>query len=189
MKAKPPFRSDVPWVKRQEIPDAQVLDAADQYADAYRRLAADPSGVLLPLINLGAVAVELYLKSLSAEQKEVADDLVPSISRVYASPAVSGSEGHRLTRQFEAIPDDVQNVLVEAYEAHPKQVLGADLSSVLTGLEGALMASRYPFECGKDVTRYDLDHLGHLTEFLANFVRNLAPTVRIAWKTRGPTTR
>ncbi len=50
MKKRPQSRGNVPWSKRQEIPDAQVLDAADQYEEARKLLAKQPpgSGVLLP---------------------------------------------------------------------------------------------------------------------------------------------
>ena len=57
-----------PWRKRQEIPNAQVRDAAEQYEAARKLLTQPPgSGILLPLMNVAAVAIELYLKSLSAK--------------------------------------------------------------------------------------------------------------------------
>ena|ERR1051325_693676 len=61
--------SKTPWKKRREIPDPQVQDAAEQYDDARQLLQQQPpgSGVLLPLLNMAAVAVELFLKSLSSE--------------------------------------------------------------------------------------------------------------------------
>jgi len=44
------------WRKRQEIPDAQVRDAADQFEAARKVLDAQPpgSGILLPLMNTAA---------------------------------------------------------------------------------------------------------------------------------------
>ena len=45
-------------------PDSQIRAAADQYEAARQRLDMAPpgAGVVLPLINTAAVAVELYLK-------------------------------------------------------------------------------------------------------------------------------
>lgn len=63
MKKKLPIRDDAPWTKRQEIPDPQVLDAADQYEEACRILAGQASGILFPLMNVASMAVELYLIS------------------------------------------------------------------------------------------------------------------------------
>ena len=84
MKKKSQSREDVPWSKRQDIPDPQILDAADQY-EAARKLLAEQlpgSGVLLPLMNTATVAVELYLKCLSAELIHIEDEQVPKVSRV-----------------------------------------------------------------------------------------------------------
>jgi hypothetical protein len=91
MKKRPQSREDVPWSKRQEIPAPQVLDAADQYEKACKLLVEQPpgSGVLLPLTNTAAMAVELYLKCLFAELMHVEDELMPEVSRVYAAPAIT----------------------------------------------------------------------------------------------------
>ena len=76
MTKRPQSRADAPWIKRQEIPDSQILDVADQYAQAFKLLAEQPlgSGIALPMMNSAAMAVELYLKSLSAELIYVEDD-------------------------------------------------------------------------------------------------------------------
>src|SRR5690349_8739778 len=98
MKKRSPSRRDVPWSKRQEIPDPQVLDAADQYEEARKLLAKQPpgSGLLLPLMNTAAVAVELYLKCLSAELIYIEDEHMPEVSRVYAAPTIASGHGHGL---------------------------------------------------------------------------------------------
>jgi hypothetical protein len=66
-----------PWKKRREIPDMQVLDAAEQYDDASRLLDAQGAGagVLLPLMNAAIISVELFLKSLSSESVFVRIDI------------------------------------------------------------------------------------------------------------------
>lgn len=189
MKKKPPARHDVPWTRRQKIPDPQVLDAADQYEQARKLLAEHPpgKGVLLPLMNTAAMAVELYLKCLSAELIHVEDEQMPDVSRVYAAPAITSGQGHGLVGLLDAMPPDVRRSLIDAFEAELRPRWNKDLQSVLTQLEGALMATRYPFEHGIDITRYNLGHLMGLADFLCRFARSVPRTDRIEWK-RGGTT-
>ena len=47
MKKRPQSRRDVPWSKRQEIPDPQILDAADQYEATRSLLAEQPPPIHL----------------------------------------------------------------------------------------------------------------------------------------------
>ncbi len=182
MKKKPPVRDDAPWVMRQEIPDPQILDAASQYAQARRVLAAQTSGVLLPLMNVASMAVELYLKALSAETIHVKDELMPEVSRVYAAPAITSSQGHGLVALLNAMPDDIRTALLAAFDAELRPAWGTDLRNGLEEIEGVFMSSRYPFEHGFDITRYSLDHLVRMVEFLARFVGRLPATDRIVWK-------
>ena len=177
MKKRPQSREDVPWSKRQEIPDPQILDAANQYEEARKLLAEQPpgSGVLLPLMNTAAIAVELYLKCLSAELIHVKDEQMPEGSRVYAEPA---RPGHNLVALLDAMPPDVRCSLINAFRSRWNK----DLQRVLTELEGAFLATRYPFERGIDITRYNLEDLMGLADFLGRFARNVPPTDRIEWK-------
>ena len=180
MKKRPQSREDVPWSKRQEIPDPQVLDAADQYEEARKLLAEQPpgSGVLLPLMNTAAIAVELYLKCLSAELIHVEDEQMPEGSRVYAKPARRGRRGHNLVALLGAMPPDVRCSLINAFRSRWNK----DLQRVLKELEGAILATRYPFECGIDITCYNLEYLMGLADFLGRFARSVPPTDRIEWK-------
>ena len=84
---------------RQEIPDPQILDAANQYESARRLLSAQPpgSGLVWPLLNTASVAIELYLKCLSAEK--VYTDAGEGWSKVSAKPEY----GHVLTRLLDAL--------------------------------------------------------------------------------------
>ena len=133
MKKRPQSRGDVPWSKRQEIPDLQVLDAADQYEEARKLLKEQPpgSGVLLPLMNTAAMAVELYLKCLSAELIYVEDEQMPEASRVYAAPAITSEQGHNLVALFNVIPSDVRCSLINAFDAEFGALWNKDLQSVL----------------------------------------------------------
>ena len=183
MKKKPPVRDDVPWTKRQEIPDPQILDAADQYEQACRVLAGQASSVFLPLMNVASMAVELYLKALSAEMIHVEDDLMPEVSRVYATPAIISKQGHGLVGLLNAMPDDVRTAFLAAFDAELKPTWRTDLQTVLQGLEGVLMSSRYPFEHGIDITKYNPGHLVGLAGFLRRFVKTLSVTRRIVPRT------
>lgn len=177
MKKKPPVRDDVPWVKRQEIPDPQILGAASQYAQACRVLVPQ-TGVLLPLMNVAVMAVELYLKALSAEMIHVKDELMPDVSRVYAEPR----HGHELVPLLDVIPDDVRTELFDAFEAELGRTWGVDLGNVLKEFDGALISSRYPFEYGVDITEYNSGRLVRMVEFLSRFVERLLPREYIVWK-------
>lgn len=94
--------TDQPWTKRQEIPDAQIREAADQFEAARRLLAEQPrgGGVLLPLMNTAAMAIELYLKCLSAELEFTAinDDIGGYM--VTSAP----KRGHALVALLDHIP-------------------------------------------------------------------------------------
>jgi hypothetical protein len=89
--------------RRREIPDPQVRDAADQFEAARRILDAQPpgAGVLCPLMNTAAVAIELYLKCLSAEKVPV--DAGGGWSRVSAT----AEHVHGLTTLLDKVEVDL----------------------------------------------------------------------------------
>jgi hypothetical protein len=183
MKKRPLSRNDVPWSKRQRIPDPQVLDAAEQYEEACNLLKSPPSGgVLFPLMNTAAIAVELYLKCLSAELIYIEDELMPEVSRVYAAPAIMSGQGHRLVALLNVIPADVRESLINTFDAELGARWNKGLECMLANLEGAFMASRYAFEHGIDITRYKLEHLLQLVDFLGRFARSVQPMDLIEWK-------
>lgn len=171
-KNRPQSRPDVPWATRQEIPDWQIVDAADQYEDACRLLSKQPpgSGVVLPLINSAALSIELYLKSFSAERIYTASPHVPEVSVV---TAYAKNTGHELKKLFEAISDEIRAKLAAAYDAELRSELNGDLATALEKIEGALVASRYPFELDANVDRYSLPHLIGIAKFLRAFVRSM----------------
>lgn len=180
MTKRSPNRKDVPWNKRQEIPDPQILDAANQYGDACKLLDSQPpdSGVHLPAMNTAAIAVELYLKCLSAEAIWVEDDLMPEMSRVYAAP----ERGHGLVSLCKAMPQDVRTSLIEAFDTEFGNRRSKDLWRVLKEFGGAFQETRYPYEHGMDITRYNHTELMELAEFLGRFANNLPPKEYIDWK-------
>lgn len=173
-------RTKQPWNKRQQIPDAQVRDAADQYDDARQLLDALPigTGVVLPLLNTAAVAVELYLKSLGSQTIHRPEAGFPAVSRVYAAPEV---KRHMLDELLDAIPDDIRRQLEDEFMAERPTGDALKLREVLQTYENLFVASRYPFEEGMDITQYPLPQLMRLCEFLRDFVTRLPPVNRIHW--------
>jgi hypothetical protein len=184
-KQRPKSRSDVPWTKRQEIPDRQIVDAADQYAAACELL-APLSGVLRPQINAAAVSIELYLKSLNAERIYTTDkDMhemdkdMPEISKVSSYPAKAG---HPLHVQFAEISKEIRDQLIAAYNAKLRLKLKDDLETALEKIEGAFLVSRYSFEPDADVSKYSLPHLMGLVKFLRGFVKWLPSRQHVQWE-------
>src|SRR5258708_618026 len=98
------------WKKRSEIPDLQILDAAEQYDEARQLLYQQPpgSGVLLPLLNNAAVVVELFLKSLSSELIYLPVKGFDGLSKVRAEPEL---KHHKLVELFDGISDDIRRQL------------------------------------------------------------------------------
>jgi hypothetical protein len=170
-----------PWRKRQEIPDAQIRDAADQYEAARKLLAAQPpfSGVLLPQMNVAAVAIELYLKCLSAELVHTPDDDFPGGFIVSTAPA---RKGHRLTSLFGELSDNLKQELEVTFQTERPDATGQTFLETLKRCEGAFAESRYPFENGMDVSKYLLEDLMFSSEFLSRFVSKLPPKEYIEWK-------
>ena len=120
---------------------------------------------VLPLMNTAAVAVELYLKCLSAELIYIEDDLTPEGSFVYSE----AKRVHGLVELLGAIPEDVRCLLNDVFDADLGAGWNKDLKSVLEGFEGVFMATRYPFEHGSTFPHYNLEHLMGLADFLGPF--------------------
>jgi hypothetical protein len=163
------------WKERQEIPDPQIKDAADQYEESRRILEAQgaASGVLLPLLNNSMVAVELYLKSLSGRKiyRPVENS---DWSQVYAEPR---KEGHVLEDLLAAIPDEFREPLErEFWERYSMK-----LPETLLSYEGLFKKSRYPYEEQSELGGYPLGPLMTCSAFLHGFVAQMQPVERIQW--------
>jgi hypothetical protein len=181
--------STQPWKTRREIPDMQVLDAAEQYDDARQLLERQPlgSGVLLPQMNAAAIAVELFLKSLSTKSIFVQQtDFDGCI--VHAKPDVPN---HHLVELFDNVPDDIRDDLELRFKTSELTRFATCLRDLLATYEGLFTASRYPFEPKRDVLQYPftardirdypLDPLMELSAFLRTFIAGLTPVDRIEW--------
>ena len=169
------------WKSRREVPNPLVKDVADQYEQARLILSRHPhgTGVLLPTMNAAVMAIELYLKCLSAEvihvpeEEPVKTDEVKSY-RVYAQ-AKAGR--HDFKRILCGIEDDIQRQLKASYEAKTNRKLQDDLLPI----GDALTKSRYPYEHCMDPTDVDFRALMLLSPFLRSFVNNLEPRETIFW--------
>jgi hypothetical protein len=172
--------SNQPWKKRRQIPDLQVLDAAEQYDDARQLLHKQPpgSGVLLPLLNNAAVAVELFLKSLSSELIYIPVSGFEGLSKVRAEPEL---KHHKLVELFDGISGDIRSQLESHFATLTSIQTRSTLRDVLRIYEGLFAASRYPFEARGDLRQYPLMPLMDLSAFLRTFVASMKPVEQIEW--------
>jgi len=171
--------SSLPWKKRQEIPDPQILEAAAQFEAARRLLDKQPpyTGILLPLMHSASMVIELSLKSLASELVYTPLENDACGSTVTAKPAV---RRHRLIELFEVIDPILRDGLVSAYQ----KALERGLQDDLQHCEGLFEASRYPFEAKHDFARYEINVVCSLSSFLFRHVSSLEPTELIEWHSR-----
>jgi len=163
---------------KPEIPNYQVKDSADQYMEAWKILNQLPpgSGVLLPLLNTGVVAIELYLKCMSSQDEYTPLGAEDGISVVTAKPKQSD---HKLKSIFNKVPEAHRRAIKELYATISKQNPYnleqeiRDFDNDISNLEGAFMQSRYPYEKGFDITKFDIEILDGLCIFLSSFVSGL----------------
>lgn len=169
----------MPWKKHRQIPDVQVRDAADQFKRAWDLLDNKPpgSGVVLSQINAAAVAIELYLKCLSSEVVYTPDKLLPQVSVLTAKPE---QWGHDLITILGKIPIEHQRA-IETFYATRNSTDKRTFRDVLAALNGAFMASRYPFEKDSDITKYKLSDLGSICAILHDYVANLEVKETFIW--------
>ncbi|MAT95785.1 MAG: hypothetical protein CL608_01350 [Anaerolineaceae bacterium] len=164
---------------RQQIPNLQIKDAAEQYMHAFEILGNKPpaSGILLPLMNVAAIAIELYLKSLSSEVVYTPDEQMEGISIVTAKPH---KVGHELVQKFKEIPESLQIEMKQSYTSKYNSD-SRSFEDVLNSLEGVFMKSRYPFEKDKNISEYSLVDLKNVCKFLNDYVADIEVTETITF--------
>ena len=126
------------------------------------------------MINVAAVAIELYLKCLSAER--VYESIGGGVSTVSAAPA---EQSHRLKKHLDNAGPDLGKDLDRAFRAQSVQYCNLPFRDALILCEGAFEASRYPFEAKHDIRKYSLELINSCSQFLGEFVTKLEPKVRI----------
>jgi hypothetical protein len=131
------------WRRRHEVPDAKIRDAADQFESAREFLWAQPpgSGLLYPLMNTATVAIELYLKCLSAEK--VYTDAGGDWATISSTPSM---RGHVLTTLLDNLDSGMEQELDGACQGQLSAFGGLSFRDVLSRCEGAYQEFRYPFE-------------------------------------------
>ncbi len=154
----------------REVPNSQVLDAAEQFHAAFRSLiAASPDGgVLLPALHCASIALELYLKSLSARELELPDPVLPDVATIHAE---ARTPSHKLTNLFDLVPSAEQQLLELAKQSRPRLNDYADIRDLFGVHESMFIASRYPFEVGRDFDDIKTDVLGELLDVLDVTIR------------------
>ena len=168
----------MPWRRRQEIPDAQVLDAADQYEAASRVLWAQLSegGILLPFLNVSVTAVELYLKSLSSQLVFVPQE--DGCEIVYANP---DEFTHSPSKLLEVIPEDVRARMETEFLKRPDRE-GATLLDRCSAYDELFKSSRYPFDRKLNLNGIRVATLRDFVAFLKEFVSSYQAEERITWR-------
>ena len=159
-----------PWHRRQEIPDSQVRDTADQFESARELLWAQPpeSGLLYTLMNTATVAIELYLKCLSAEK--VYADAGRAKATVSARPSISS---HALGKLLDNIDNGLQQELDDTFRDQLSSFACLSFRDALSRCEGAFQESHYPFEPNCDILKCPLGLLMACSHFLQQFVAKL----------------
>jgi len=157
-----------------DIPNPQVLDAADQFRNGFQLLAQQPpgSGVLLPALQCGAIAIELYLKSLSARAQEVPDTSMPGLVAVYA-----GMErpSHLFGELFDQAPADAKADIERRVTASSQLQRFAGARLVLEAAGPLFVASRYPFEAGRRIDEFGWMAFKELVVLIGDAVHALPP--------------
>jgi hypothetical protein len=178
--ARPQTRPDLYWRGHQQVPDAQIANAADQFETASELLSKQPafSGVLLPELNCAAVSIELYLKCLSAERIYTRDAVMPEGSIINVQPSL---HGHALVPLFEMVNDELRKKIIEEYDALLRPELKDDFTTALSKCDGVFMDSRYSFEPGVDIRKHELRRVRGIAKFLRDFVRS-TPTKEFVWR-------
>ena len=175
--------STQPWHRRQEIPDPQIRDAANQFESARQLLWClaqwrPGSGLLYPLMNTASVAIELYLKCLSAEK--VYTEAEGGWSKVSAKP----QRGHGLTMLLDEVEGGLGTELDRAFLGDHSAFGCLSFRTALEQCEGTFERSRYPFETAgrHNLSQCPLDLLMACSHFLQQFVARLDTTETIQWK-------
>ena len=156
----------------REIPNSQVLDAADAYRAAYHLMQQqDPgSGVLLPELHCAFTAIELYLKAMSAFECEVPDTLGGGGAIIYAKAAAAH---HILEKLFDAAPADARSRMEDLRCASARLAKYATVRDAFSGHDQLFMDSRYPYEVGRDFTGITMEALHELVELASTAARTI----------------
>jgi hypothetical protein len=172
------------WKSRRQVPNLQIKSVADQYEEA-RRLLREASkmrlldGVLLPLMNLAAIAIELYLKCLAAETVHVPTGDKAETYWIYAE----SQDRHNLVQIFGNIEDDVRCQLERDFAEQNRP----HLRDRLVEIGDVFKTTRYLYEPDMNFDGTIFPSLMSISKFLRDFVADLEPKETVRWADGTPT--
>ena len=166
------------WKSRRQIPNLQIKSVADQYEEA-RRLLREASkmrlldGVLLPLMNTAAIAIELYLKCLAAETVHVPTGDEVGTYWIHAE----SQDRHNLVQIFGNIEDDVRCQLEKDFAEQNR----THLRDRLVEIGDVFKTTRYLYEPDMNFDGTIFPSLMSISKFLRDFVADLEPKETVRW--------
>jgi hypothetical protein len=162
-----PTPTDRPY---HEIPNIHVLESAEQFHSGYTSLIGQGAGagVLLPALHCASIALELYLKSLSAREVELPDSTFPDLVFIHAKTA---KNSHRLEKLYDLAPADWQAALDAEVKKRPRLQQYAGARPALAERNPMFMASRYVFEAHQTLDGIEINTLNELLDAVAAGVR------------------
>ena len=144
----------------------QVVEAAQQYEAAYKTLMK--GNQVLAALHCGFLALELYLKSLSAKEY-LQEDPETLGEFIYAEPA---KYIHELDKLFDCAPVDFQDALNRAFEQRMSQDRRfKDVKEALASFNRMFMGSRYPFDPKQNVNGIVISDLNNLLDVLVRVIK------------------
>ena len=124
------------------IPNREIMGKAIEFNDAAHALYVrkHPGS---PFITCASFSVEMYIKSLSAKTYYYGRDSFGNYKDLYSKSDING---HRLTKLFEKVPENLQNGLRLCYldSDYPSDFKSLDL--VLEHIDSSFVDFRYSFE-------------------------------------------
>lgn len=160
-----------------EVPNPQVLNAADDFYAGYEKLMAKEPGEggFLAALHCGFIAaVELYLKSLFAAENAVPDPDFDGAFTIYAKIG-KRDRNHILSSPFAKAPAEFQEAISQNVPDHSKILRFKSFSAALEASEPLFMASRYPFEEGLGVRDVDLTILHDFLVAIRDGIEKVRP--------------
>jgi hypothetical protein len=167
-----------PWKRRYQLPDRSVHEAAGQIEEGSQvqwKAVTPGTGALLPFLNVAAVTIELYLKSVSSSLNFVPQDDGGDI--VYSAP---NKHGHEPSKLLKAVEPALRDQLEAAHSEWPGNE-GQNLADRCATYDRLFSGSRYVFEQNQNIGGLRLERLLDLIAFLKHFVDNLSPAEWIEW--------
>jgi hypothetical protein len=155
-----------------ELPNVQVHESAQQFHAGYTLLISQPpgAGVLLPALHCASIALELYLKSLSAREVELPDSTFPDLVFIHAE---SAAISHRLEKLFDLAPIDVQAALNNEIKKQPRLQQFGSARLALADRNPMFMASRYVFEAHRSLNGIEIASLTALLDAIATGIKSV----------------